>query len=116
MHVTVFALSALLILASFPGLPRGEGRPDTLFTHAPNFPTFWYIIPWQSRILLCLNVGKFQRMREQCVPGLPSSRGRPGNEACSYILYINFSQTLADTDRRVNRISLSMQLRVLKGM
>ena len=27
------------------------------------------------------NVGKIQRMRKQCVPGLPSPRGRPGNEA-----------------------------------
>ena len=27
------------------------------------------------------NVGKIQRMRKQCVPGLPSPCGRPGNEA-----------------------------------
>ena len=31
------------------------------------------------------NVGKIRHMHEQCVPGLPSPRGRPGNEASVHI-------------------------------
>ena len=45
---------------------------------------WWYIyIPPECVALFgdIRNVGKLMRMHEQCVPGLPSPRGRPGNEA-----------------------------------
>ena len=58
----------------------------TLFAHAPKYTDIPVIQVYTSATEL-LECREIRRMREQCVPDLPSPRGRPGNEA-SYVWYV----------------------------